>query len=227
MLLLFSGTLKLERAALLILIVTFTDLSITGRSWLVWRGEESWLKPHISLAEALLEDEADRIYSPTYSLPQQVAEAYDLRLFGGVDPFQISGVAEAVADAGGIERTGYSVVAPPLNDISGDDPATANRDAEPDTALLAAWDVSHVVAAYPLEGKRLELLDEIDGLYVYRNLDYAAPPTGDTLPRWSAAAPELPSTETVAQLNRLTVTAAGLAAVAFVLTLLVLIRTTR
>lgn len=229
-LLVFFRAVSIERAAILVVFVVFADLLITGRSWLEWRGEQDWLTPYQPLAAALIEDNAARVYSPDYSLPQQAAEAYGLRLFGGVDPFQIDGVAQAVAQAGGIERVGYSVVVPPLTGIMGDDPATANREAVPDTEMLAAWDVSHVIAARPLEQARLSLLDEIvgqdGGVFVYRNLDYAAPPADDTLPRWGAAA-DLPSSATISYLNQLTAASAALAAVALVLSLLALLKTTR
>ena len=220
-LLLLSRRLPTDRIALLIVLVTIADLLITGRSWLEWRGEEDWLKPYEPLAQVLIEDGAARVYSPTYSLPQQVAEAYDLRLFGGVDPFQIEGVVEAVARAGGIERSDYSVVVPPLNDIEGDDPATANRNAVPDTELLAEWDVSHIVAAYPIEHSRLELLDEIDGSYVYRNRDFVGASADMEPPNWSV---ELPSRETVAYLNQLTIVATVISWVSLLMCLLLLLR---
>jgi hypothetical protein len=226
--LLFNSRLTVERAALLLVLVTFADLLITGRSWLEWRGEDDWLTPYAPLAAVLVEDEADRVYSPTYSLPQQVAEAYDLRLFGGVDPFQIEGVTRAVAQAGGVEWSGYSVVAPPLNGIEGDDPATANRDAMPKTGLLARWNVSRVVSAYPIENARLRLVDEVGGISVYRNLDYAAQAnTTASFPLWPTGWAGLPEPATVEQLNQLTFAAAVVGVISLITCILLLLRIKR
>lgn len=216
-----------EWAALLIVIVTFADLLITGRSWLEWRGEEDWLKPYEPLALVLIEEGAARVYSPTYSLPQQVAEAYNLRLFGGVDPFQLEGVVDAVAQAGGIERTGYSVVVPPLNDIEGDDPATANRNAVPNTELLAEWNVSHIVTAYQIDQPRLELVDEIEGRYVYRNRDYTEQSSALTLPNWSPSAVGLLDPLTIQNLNQMTLIAQGVAGGSLIVCLFLLLKLRR
>jgi hypothetical protein len=226
-LLLLSRRLPAQRVAVLVLLVTFADLLITGRSWLEWRGEDEWLKPYEPLALALVEDGAARVYSPTYSLPQQVAEAYNLRLFGGVDPFQLEGVVEAVAQAGGIERAGYSVVVPPLNDIEGDDPATANRSAMPNTDLLAQWEVSHVASDYPIEHTRLELMDEIDGVFIYRNMDFTQVSPVESPPTWSDNGRGLPSRESVASLNQLTIVATVISGVSLLVCLLLLLKLRR
>jgi hypothetical protein len=219
-----NGWLSVQRGVVLILIVVFADLLITGRSWLEWRGEEDWLVPYETLATRLIEENAARIYSPSYSLPQQVAEAYNLRLFGGVDPFQIESVVAAIAQAGGIEQVGYSVVVPPLNGIVGDNPATANRDAIPDTELLAEWEVSHVIAAYPIEHPRLEIVNELDDVYIYRNQDYTAPVSTDTLPNWSLDETKLPAPATVEQLNRLTLVASVIAGFTLIMVLILALK---
>jgi hypothetical protein len=226
-LLLISRRLSAEQVALLILMVTLADLQITGRSWLEWRGEEDWLKPYEPLAQSLIEDSAARVYSPTYSLPQEVAEAYNLELFGGVDPFQIEGVVAVVAQAGGIVRSGYSVVVPPLNDIEEDDPATANQTAFPDTELLAEWEVSHVVAAYPINHPRLELIDEIDGTFIYRNRDFTEASLIGAPPNWSANGAGLPSREIVVLLNQLTVVAAVISWVSLLVCFILLLKLRR
>jgi hypothetical protein len=221
-----NGWLSARGASLLILIAVFADLLITGRSWLEWRGENEWLTPYEPLAAVLIEDGAARVYSPTYSLPQQVAEAYDLRLFGGVDPFQLEHIVDAVAHAGGIEPAGYSVVVPPLNDIEGNDPATANRSAVPNTELLAEWEVSHVVAAYPIEHPRLQIVDEIASAYVYRNLDYGQT-TSMTVPNWSTNSPALPDRATLARLNQWTLATTLISGITLLISVLILLKPKR
>ncbi len=199
---------------LALIVVVFLDLAIAGRGWLEWRTQDTWLRPdQVHLAERLVELGAYRVYSPTYSLQQQVAEDYHLRLFGGVDPFQLSGVVAAVEQGGGIVSPGYSVVVPPLNS---DNPALANRAAVPDAAALGGWGVTHVVAAYPLDAPNLEQVDVIDGVYVYANRDPSLTTDFPTTPAWAEGASDLPDAPTVADLNQLTLTAAAISGVVFV-----------
>jgi hypothetical protein len=192
---------KLLPIALLALI--FVDLALNARAWLEWRGRDAWMTPYAALAEFLRAQDADRIYSPTYSLPQQVAAEYDLHLFGGVDPFQLRGIANAIENASGVGNQGYSVTQPPLVDGTGDDLATANRNAIPDTQALAAWQVSHVVAPYPLNAPQLQLIRTIDGVFVYSNRDYSLTLPHDIVPRWANAS-DLPGADVVRQNNWLT-----------------------
>ncbi len=223
-LLAFSGQLRGNRLAAAVLVVTFLDLAISGRGWLEWRTMEAWLPPNqVLLAERLTELGAYRVYSPTYSLQQPAAEDYHLRLFGGVDPFQLKGVVEAVEQGGGIKNTGYSVVMPPLDSA---DLAQANREAVPDTAALGRWGVTHVVSAYPLDVPTLEQVDVIGGVYVYANHD----PTLTTdfgNPAWPKDAPDLPDPATVQRLNQLTEIAALISGAALLVVLALLLKVRR
>jgi len=203
-LLALSGRLRGGSLAVALMLVIAVDLTLAGRSWLEWRGQDDWLTPYTTLAETLRADDADRVYSPAYSLPQQVAADYDLHLFGGVDPFQLQGLVRAVEAASGVQTQGYSVVQPPLSDTEGDDLSAANRDAVPDTALLGRWQVSHVVAPYPIDQPRLELVDTVEGVYVYRNLDYRLEIDPDMIPRWPNDQEGLPDRTTVLEINRIT-----------------------
>ncbi|MCL4250430.1 MAG: hypothetical protein KJ065_19925 [Anaerolineae bacterium] len=193
-----------SRLAVALMLVVAVDLTLVGHSWLEWRGEDAWLTPYTQMAETLRADNVDRVYSPAYSLPQQVAAAYDLHLFGGVDPFQLQGIVQAIANGSGVREQGYSVVQPPLTGVEGDDLSGANRAAVPDTDALGRWQVSHVVAPYPIDQPRLELLDIIQGIYVYRNLDYRLGIDSASVPRWALGQEELPDTATVMAINRTT-----------------------
>ncbi len=199
-----AGRLADSRLAVALMVVVAVDLTLVGHSWLEWRGEDAWLTPYTQMAETLRADNADRVYSPAYSLPQQVAAAYDLHLFGGVDPFQLQGIVQAIANGSGVREQGYSVVQPPLTGVEGDDLSGANRAAVPDTDALGRWQVSHVVGPYPIDQPRLELLDIIQGIYVYRNLDYRLGIDSASVPRWALGQEELPDTETVMAINRTT-----------------------
>jgi hypothetical protein len=183
LLLALNQRLRPALVAPLMLTLVVLDLGWTGLQLAQWRGPERWLEPGRPLAERLIAERADRIYSPAYSLEQQVAAAYDLKLFGGVDPFQIRSVVEAIAAAGGLPLTGYSVVIPPLNVASEDDLSQANRDAIIDTRLMGYWHVSHIVAPYPIDNPRLDYLDQSGAVYIYRNLDYRAD-DARAIPNW-------------------------------------------
>jgi hypothetical protein len=215
------GRLRGDNLAFAVILVTFLDLALMGRGWLEWRTQEAWLPPQqVQLAERLTELNPYRIYSPTYSLQQQVAEEYHLRLFGGVDPFQLSGIVAAIEQGGGIQSSGYSVVMPPLQGI---DPAEANLGAVPDTTVLGRWGVTHVVAAYMLGVQNLQLVDEIPpsqagerSVYIYEKLDPALTTDFNGIPAWVDGWDDLPDGQMVTNLNQFTELAALISGVAWI-----------
>ncbi len=216
--LLLADRLRGDRLALALIAVVFADLAIIGAGWLEWRDQSAWLPPEqVQLAERLTDLDAYRVYSPTYSLQQQVAEDYHLRLFGGVDPFQLSGIAAAVEQGGGVVAPDYSVVLPPLIGVQGDDLATANRAAIPDTAILGEWGVTQVVSAYPLDVPALELVDQVGGISIYANRDPALTTDFGGFPAWASGWQDLPTAATVAALNQLTLIAALVSGVTLLL----------
>ncbi|MFN8527249.1 MAG: hypothetical protein U0670_01400 [Anaerolineae bacterium] len=202
------GVRRLTLPVLIVFGLTTTDLFLSGQHWLEWRGGENWLEPYVPLARRLLPLEPDRIYQPAYSLPQQAAQLFYLHLFGGVDPFQIDGVARAIREAGGISDDHYSVIQPPLTGVTGDDLTQANQGAALDTAALAAWKVSHVIAPYDLNQDGLTWIDTVDGIRIYRVDAYQPdephnPTVPAAYPRW-AERPDLPSAIEIGRLNAAT-----------------------
>ena len=206
LLLALSGCLRGDRLLALLIVLMIADAVFSARTWITWQPSSHWLGPYQAVTEALKADDAARVYSPSYSLPQEAVANAGLRLFGGVDPFQIAGVSAAIMRAGGIEHEGYSIVMPPLSNETGDW-RDSNRDAPLDPALLAEWDVSHVVAAYPIEHPDLALLTEIDGTYTYRNLAYQPASQASIEPNYPSGWPALPDQAEVARLNTLTLNA--------------------
>ncbi|MDK3161727.1 hypothetical protein QPK87_35030 [Kamptonema cortianum] len=200
----------------LILLAAAVDQLAFARRWLEWRGIDEWFMPHAALAQRLLQLEPDRIYSPTYSVPQFVAEFDYFQLFGGVDPFQIAAVSEAIRAASRVEAPGYSVVMPPLTGMRGDRLETANQGIIPDAALLARWGVSHVVAAYEIPSPDLRLIAGVDGQFIYANRQYSPDWPRDALTGWPTEWEGLPVSETVSRLNDLTLTATLVSQVVFV-----------
>jgi hypothetical protein len=203
-----SGWQVAQHARSLFIGLIVIDLAIHGIYGLEWRGPEQWLDLYRPLAERLVVLEPTRIYSPTYSLEQQVAEAYSLRLFGGIDPFQLGGVALGIQEGSGVPLQGYQVVVPPLLGSQSDlDIEQANRAAVIDTQVLAQWSVSHVVAAYAIDQPRLRLVDVVNQTYIYQNLDYAGSTSNSHIPDWPLGASDLPDQTTVLRRNQISILA--------------------
>jgi len=189
--------------AFLIVVIVCEAIAV-GRGWVEWRGGDNWFEPYVPLAERLIALEPGRIYAPAYSLPQSVAELYGLRLFGGVDPFQVQAVTAAINAAGGIDASGYSIVVPPLNGANGDDLSGVNQGAVPDSSALAAWGVTHVIAPYEIVQERLVQVDQVGDEIIYRI--YGSHTTArDDIPNWAGV--QVPDSDTVSSLNEQTVNA--------------------
>jgi uncharacterized membrane protein (UPF0136 family) len=108
-----------------------------------------------------------RVFSPSYSIPQQVAAGYGLELADGVDPLQLSAYVDFMQGATGVPAQGYSVTLPPY--ASGT-PETDNSRYSPDPALLGLLNVRYVVAEFPLDESQLALLARFGRVRVYQNL---------------------------------------------------------
>ncbi len=149
-------------------ILILIDLLAINVTLIEGRDRADWLDRYRPLAETLITDGVSRVYSPSYSLPQQVAAYWNIPLFGGVDPFQFADYVKVVEAATGVHAQGYSVTLPALEG----DPAVVNRDARIDASLLGQWGVSHVVSAFPIDDPDLQILKQTDGVYIYRNQQY-------------------------------------------------------
>ncbi len=117
-----------------------------------------------------------RVYSPSYTIPQHVAERYGLELADGVDPLQIRAYAEYLTRAAGLPpQRGYSVTLPPFPE--GRDVQTALQDICPHAGLLGQLGVQYAAAAFPLdcepgaETPGWQVVDHLDGTYLYRNTE--------------------------------------------------------
>jgi hypothetical protein len=108
-----------------------------------------------------------RIYSPSYSLPQQTAAIFRLQLADGVDPLQLSNYDAFIQSASGVPWSGYSVSVPPY--ASGN-PSQDNTAFRPDPSRLGWLNVRYVVSDFdlPVEGLELEVYFGTTRLYVNR-----------------------------------------------------------
>ncbi len=119
------------------------------------------------VANYLMEDKAlFRVYSPSYSLPQQVAVVYDIELADGVDPLQLASYDNFMKEASGIYEEGYSVTLPPFKTGV---PASDNQDAKPNPELLGLLNVKYVAADYDINVDGLEYLTSFSQTRLYLN----------------------------------------------------------
>jgi hypothetical protein len=107
-----------------------------------------------------------RVYSPSYSLPQQTAVRYHLELADGVDPLQLSRYTGYMRQATGVKSEGYSVTLPAF--VNGE-PKSDNRNALPDARLLGYLNIGYVVSEFPLNVKGLTEIERVDETIIYQN----------------------------------------------------------
>jgi hypothetical protein len=107
-----------------------------------------------------------RVYSPSYSLPQQTAADYQIQLADGVAPLQLANYWTYMENATGIPSSGYSVTLP---DFASGDPATDNAAYIPGAVQLGLLNVCYVVAEYDLQVEELSLIHQIGTTRIYEN----------------------------------------------------------
>ncbi len=107
-----------------------------------------------------------RVYSPSYSLPQDVAAWYHIELADGVDPLQLNAYVGYMEQATGVVSQGYSVTLPSFKNGK---PATDNQSASPDPEKLGLLNVKYLVSAFPLQADGLELLARTGPTWIYQN----------------------------------------------------------
>ena len=162
------GTTKGGLAASLVVLVV-ADLSGVNLAGVQFRSKCDVMSEGAGAALYMANQEGIfRIYSPSYSIPQQTAAELGLELADGVNPLQLTGMAEFMAKASGVPSTGYSVTVPAF--ASGD-PKVDNASAMPDTQLLGLLNVKYVVSEFKLSDSRLTEVWQTDNTRIYENLD--------------------------------------------------------
>ncbi len=125
-----------------------------------------------------------RFYSPSYSLPQNVAAARNWELANGVDPLVVASYADFLSRASGVPLEGYTVVLPPLKD--GD--VRADCDATPSPDQLGLLNVRYVVSVCPIVHPDLREIAHAEDLWLYRNLRERPRAWVETAAGWQPAA---------------------------------------
>ncbi|MBP7686306.1 MAG: hypothetical protein KA765_00255 [Thermoflexales bacterium] len=148
-------------------------MELLSVDWAVYRVEsvETAFAPGRTAADWLSQQPGDfRVYSPSWSIPQHVAQQFGVQLADGVDPLQLARYVLYMKRATGVGAWGYSVTLPPFAGIQTDaDIGTALKDVQPNLALLGALNVKYVVADFPIESRDLIERYRNAGTIVYEN----------------------------------------------------------
>jgi hypothetical protein len=157
---------------LVLLLISLIDWIFVDTSLITFRDKDQVLSEG-SAAAAFLNTQSGlyRIYSPSYSLPQQTASFYDFEIADGVDPLQISTYANFMTSASGVFFNGYSITLPPFE--SGD-PTDANVAFKPDATLLGLLNVAYVVSEFEIDTPGLLFEQRAGSSWIYKN-EYAYP----------------------------------------------------
>lgn len=148
------------------ILLAVVDLGWANAGTLDLRPAEAVLTERGDLAEDLAQAwPGDRIFSPSYSVPQQTASTAGLELADGVNPLQLSAFVDYMAAATGFDARAYSVTLPPFP--SGD--PVADWGAEIDSRQLGLLNIAAVVSDYPLEAAGLTFAGFSSGANIYQN----------------------------------------------------------
>ena len=132
------------------------------------RSSELVLSEQENVASSIADyDLGSRVYSPSYSIPQQTAVIHSIQLADGVDPLQLNAYVDFMEKATGVKQDGYSVTMPAFE--SGD-PSSANLNSVPNPELLGLLNIGWVAAEYDLIGEGLVLRERIGDTRLYENL---------------------------------------------------------
>ncbi len=107
-----------------------------------------------------------RIYSPSYSIPQQAAVLNGLELADGIDPLQLMPYVGFMEKATGIPINSYSVTMPPF---SSGNPGSDNQSFVPDAQQLGLLNVKYVAAEFPISSEDLVFVKRFDDTWLYKN----------------------------------------------------------
>ena len=161
---------RLSRRAWLVGVfaLLLTDLAPINASLLRYRDAKEVFFEQSGVAAYLSGQSGSfRVYTPSYSIPQQTAARYGLQLANGLDPLQLEKYAHFMGEASGVPREGYSVSLPALD---GENPKKSNIGFVPDAEKLGILNVRYVAADYDIDAEALILRAGFGETRVYENL---------------------------------------------------------
>ncbi|MCJ7623168.1 MAG: YfhO family protein [Anaerolineaceae bacterium] len=165
-------TLRIGQKFWVILLVPFIVLDLAGINYASadYKSAPLVLSEGANLANFLQKQPGTfRVYSPSYSLPQQTAAIFEIELVDGIDPMQISAYVDFMEGASGVPVNGYSVTVPPF--ITGD-PKNGNKSFIPDIQKLGLLNVKYILSEFDLNIEGLKLLRLFGSTRVYENTKY-------------------------------------------------------
>jgi len=164
---------KLPVRSFNVLIIGFLILDLSGSNGLgttIHKREDVLAEKEEVAKWIAIQEGIFRVYSPSYSIPQQSAAKYRVRLSDGVDPMQLMSYSQYMTGATGVPMMAYSVTLPPFPN---GDPEKDNREYLPDAGLLGILNVRFVVSEFSWDQPAgFTLRKVIDGTFIYENLTY-------------------------------------------------------
>ena len=164
---LLMGSARKKIWLLSLFFLAVVDWSLVDRLAYTPRPVEQVLAQGAEAAEFLAaQPDRFRVYSPSYSLPQQTGARYRLEQAGGVDPLQLAAYAEFMQPATGVPQAGYSVTIPLFGTGS---PQTDNIGRLPDPGLLGLLGVRYILSEFDLESEQLKFIGQFGETRLYEN----------------------------------------------------------
>ena len=164
----------------LMIVITVGDLTYTDTRNITTQAITTNVP--VKVIDTLVSSPGERIYSPSYSIPQDVGLGEGYFLSEGIDPLQLQSYVNYFQQATGVQAEEYSVVQPPLKT---GDPAEDNRNAVPDARQLARLNVNTIVSAFSIATLNLKMVSSEENVWVYKNAAFSGypiktPPNGQT-----------------------------------------------
>ncbi len=107
-----------------------------------------------------------RVFSPSYSIPQQTSAYYGVELADGIDPLQLKTYADTVKTAMSLKEEGYSVTLPSFKT---GDTRNDNRGIKPDSRVFGRLNVKYLVSAFPIDSLGWEETGRNERSFIYKN----------------------------------------------------------
>jgi hypothetical protein len=150
-----------------LLVISLVDLWGVNRSLFSYHKTDAVLSENKDMARWLASRGGQfRIYSPSYSIPQQTAAFYRLQLADGVDPLQLQTYVNYMEQATGVPADGYSVTMPPFETGA---PDLDNVSYLPDPKLLGLLNVKYVASQFDISVSNLNLVEQFGNTRLYEN----------------------------------------------------------
>ena len=158
-------TIFFYQASFLLLILL--DLGSVAKSNFIYIDPSIVLGEKSDVAAALVSnDEPIRIYSPSYSLPQQTAARFGLETINGIDPLQLRNFIHFFSQASGIPYQKYSVTVPPFDNA---ELSLVNQGYPINAPLMGLLNVKYIVSSFEVDSPGLTFQNEESGQYIYIN----------------------------------------------------------